>query len=212
MRVARLRSDIKSCVVTANDTRVFFVFLYIYFCLVTKKGYPKKCIDKKGYSVYKSLRIPGLVDRRFKRCVMDVRSMRGSSAMSDHFIVRAKIKLRLSVEWRKKNVSIKRFNIEDLKNQEINRQYKNKLKETLSLTENSNNVDNLWNEIENSIKTVATEVLGFEERKRGKKWFDEECKKVNNERDIARIKMLKDPSEENKRVLSTRQRETKQLF
>jgi len=147
---------------------------------------------------------------------MDVRSMRGSSAMSDHFIVRAKIKLRLSVEWRKKNVSIKRFNIEDLKNQEINRQYKNKLKEILSLTENSNkvenNVDNLWNEIENSIKTVPTEVLGFDERKRWKKWFDEQCKKSNNERDIARIKMLLDPSEENKRVLSTRQRETKQLF
>jgi len=44
-----------------------------------------------------------IVDRRFKRCVMDIRSMRGSSAMSDHFIVRAKIKLRLSVDWRKKD-------------------------------------------------------------------------------------------------------------
>jgi hypothetical protein len=100
--------------------------------------------------------------------------MRGSSAMSDHFIVRAKIKLRLSVEWRKKTISIKRFNIEDLKYQEINRQYKNKLKETLRLTKSSNNVDNLWNEIENSVKTAAAEVLGFEERKSGKKWFDEQ--------------------------------------
>jgi RNAse (barnase) inhibitor barstar len=132
--------------------------------------------------------------------------------MSDHFIVRAKIKLRLSVEWRKKTVSIKRFNTEDLKNQEIKRQYKNKLKETLRLTESSNNVDSLWNEIENSVKTAATEVLGFEKRKTRKKWFDEQCKKASNERDIARIKMLKNPSEENKRVLSVRQRETKQLF
>jgi hypothetical protein len=33
---------------------------YIYFSLVTKKGYPKKFIDKKGYSVYKSLRIPAI--------------------------------------------------------------------------------------------------------------------------------------------------------
>ncbi|KAL4084697.1 hypothetical protein QTP88_027621 [Uroleucon formosanum] len=108
--------------------------------------------------------------------------------------VAAKIKLRLLVEWRKKTVSIKRFSIEDLKKQEINRQYKNKLKETLHLTESSNNVDNLWNEIENSIKTAATEVLRFEERKTGKKWFDEQCKKASNERDIARIKMLKDPT------------------
>ncbi|KAL4153361.1 hypothetical protein QTP88_001194 [Uroleucon formosanum] len=135
-----------------------------------------------------------IVDRRFKRCVMDVRSMRGSSAMSDHFIIRAKIKLHLSVEWRKNTISIKRFSIEDLKNQEINRHYKNKLKETLHLTESLNNVNNFWNEIENSIKTAATKVLRFEERKTGKKWFDEQCKKASNERDIARKKMLKDPT------------------
>jgi RNAse (barnase) inhibitor barstar len=142
----------------------------------------------------------------------DVWSMRGSRAMSDHFIVRTKIKLRLSVEWRKNTVSIKRFNIENLKNQEINRQYKNKLKDTLRLTESSNNVDNLWNDIENSVEMAAAEVLGFEERKTGKKWFNEQCKKASNERDNVRIKMLKDPSEENKRIFSDRQRETKQLF
>ncbi|XP_008181905.1 craniofacial development protein 2-like [Acyrthosiphon pisum] len=194
---------------TSNDNGTRLVnFATTRNMIISSTTFPHKDIHKETW-VSPSGQIKNqinhvVVDRRFKRCVMDVQSMRGSSAMSDHFIVRAKIKLCLSVEWRKKNVSIKRFNIEDLKNQEINRQYKNKLKETLSLTENSNNVnnnvDNLWNEIENSIKTVATEILGFEERKRGKKWFDEQCKKANNERDIARIKMLKDPSEENKRA------------
>jgi len=58
-----------------------------------------------------------IVDRHFKRCVMDVRSMKGSSAMSDHFIVRTKIKLHLSVEWRKKTVSIKRLRSKKLRNQ-----------------------------------------------------------------------------------------------
>lgn len=71
-----------------------------------------------------------IVGKRFKRYIMDVRSMIDSSAISDHFIVRAIIKLRLSVEWRRKDVSIKRLNTEGLKNQEIYRQYKNKLKET----------------------------------------------------------------------------------
>ncbi|KAL5245389.1 hypothetical protein ACI65C_012799 [Semiaphis heraclei] len=37
---------------------------------------------------------------------------------------------------------------EGLKNQEIKKQYKNKLKETFRLIERSNNVDDLWNEIE----------------------------------------------------------------
>lgn len=98
---------------------------------------------------------------------MDVWSMSGRSAMSDHFNVRAKIKLRLSIEWRRKAVSIKRFNTEDLKNQEIKRQYKIKLKETFRLMEGTNIVDQRWNKIENSVKTVATEDLGFEEKEQG---------------------------------------------
>jgi len=53
--------------------------------------------------------------------------MNGSSAMTDHFILKAKIKLRLSVEWLRKAIFTKKFNTKGLKNQEIKRQYKNKL-------------------------------------------------------------------------------------
>ena len=49
---------------------------------------------------------------------------------------------------------------------------------------------------------MATEVLEFEERRTTKKWFDEQYKVTSTERDIARTKMLKDPSEENKRLLA----------
>jgi len=55
--------------------------------------------------------------------------------MSDHFIVRVNIKLRLSVEWRRKAITIKRFNIDCLQNQKIKRQFKNKLKETFRFME-----------------------------------------------------------------------------
>jgi hypothetical protein len=64
-----------------------------------------------------------------------------------------------------KVASIRRFNTECLKNQEIKRQYKNKLKETFCLIERSNKVDDLWNEIKKSVKMAATEVLGFDERR-----------------------------------------------
>lgn len=110
------------------------------------------------------------VDRQIKKYIMDVRNIRGSSAISDHFIVRVKIKRRLSVEWRKKAIPIKRINTEGLKNQEIKKQHKTKLKETFWVMEGTNNVDNLWNEIENSTKILTTtEVLRFEKRKTMKK-------------------------------------------
>lgn len=41
-----------------------------------------------------------VVDGRFKRCIMDVRSMRGSSEISDHFMVKTKVRLRLSIKWK----------------------------------------------------------------------------------------------------------------
>jgi len=39
-----------------------------------------------------------MVDYRIRSSINDVRSMRGSSAVSDHFLVRAKVKFRISVE------------------------------------------------------------------------------------------------------------------
>lgn len=48
-------------------------------------------------------------------------------------------------------------------NQKIQIQFKNKLKETFKIIEKTSNKDNLQNEIENSVKLVATEVLRFEE-------------------------------------------------
>jgi len=41
-----------------------------------------------------------LVDNRIRSNIIDVRSMRGSSAISDHFLVRVKILFRISVENR----------------------------------------------------------------------------------------------------------------
>lgn len=40
------------------------------------------------------------VDGRIKRCTMDVRSMRGSSRISDHFIVKTKVRFRISIKWK----------------------------------------------------------------------------------------------------------------
>ncbi|KAL4123328.1 hypothetical protein QTP88_015525 [Uroleucon formosanum] len=78
--------------------------------------------------------------------------------------------------------------------------------------ERSSNVDDLWNENEKSVKTAVTEVLGFEERRTRKKWFNEQCKIASTEKGFARTKMLQYPSEENKRLLAIKQRNHKQMF
>lgn len=59
---------------------------------------------------------------------------------------------------------------------------------------------------------MANETIGFEEKRTKNKWFDESCRRVMADRNLARIKKLKNPSENNKRILATKQRETKRII
>lgn len=55
-----------------------------------------------------------VVDSRI-RCIMDVRSMRGSSGISDNFIVKSKVRFRLPIKWKERKAPIKNLNIEPLR-------------------------------------------------------------------------------------------------
>lgn len=135
--------------------------------------------------------------------------MRGSSAISDHFLVKIQVKIRLSVERQKRTALPKRMNIEALKNQSMERQHKKRLTETLQSIQDTDNLDEIWNITQSAIKKVANGILGFEDKRDKNKWFDESCKKVMAERDLARIEVLKTPIKSNKRTLATKQREAK---
>jgi len=56
-----------------------------------------------------------LADKRIRSNDIDVRRMKGSSAISNHFLVRIKIHFRISVEKQKRNAERKRINRDILK-------------------------------------------------------------------------------------------------
>jgi len=66
-------------------------------CFPQKNFYKQAWISPCGYIRNQIYHI--IVDSRIKSCVKYVRSMRGSSVMSSHFLVRAKISIRISTEW-----------------------------------------------------------------------------------------------------------------
>jgi len=61
----------------------------------------------------------------------------------------------------------------------------------------------------NNGKGTAVEVLGHEPQRKNKPWFKDPCKKVAEERDKARLKVIQNPSEEHKITLAIKQREVK---
>ncbi|KAL4103804.1 hypothetical protein QTP88_019139 [Uroleucon formosanum] len=104
------------------------------------------------------------VDGRFKRCIMDVRSMRGSSGISDHFMVKTKVRLRLSIKWKERRAPVKKINIEPLKYSQTTDQYKNRLNDILRSTEKASSIDEMWEKTEKSVKKIVEEVLGYQRK------------------------------------------------
>jgi hypothetical protein len=47
-----------------------------------------------------------------------------------------------------------------------------------------------WENVKKAVTTVASEVVGYEERKKRNDWYDEECQIKVEERNKAQIKIL----------------------
>jgi hypothetical protein len=151
-----------------------------------------------------------LVDNRIKSCIIDI-SMRGSSTMSDYFLMKAKITLRISTKWRKKNKYKEKINKDILKTTTA-KVYEEKISIELRDIQEMLNLNETWEKIEQTIKITAKEVLGYVPKKTKKTWFNDDCKIAQEEKDKARTKVLQNPSEENKRLLAQKQRDAKKAI
>jgi len=183
--------------------------------IISSTMFPRKNIHKQTWiSPCEKLRNQidhVIVDHRIRSIIHDVRNLKGSSAVSDHFLVRIKVKFRISVERSKRMKCTKRINKEILKRNHA-KDYKEKIKEYLDGLDHDMDINHCWEKMEKIIKRSAEEVLSHELRIKRKSWFNEQCKETNADRDKARLRMIQDPTEENKRRLAIRQREAKRIF
>lgn len=84
-----------------------------------------------------------IVDKRARRWITDIRSMRGCSAISDHFLIKIQVQIRISVEKQKRTALPKRMNTETLINHTIEGQYKKNLAKALQLIKESDKLDEI---------------------------------------------------------------------
>lgn len=75
-----------------------------------------------------------MVDYRIRLSIKDIRSIRESSALSDHFLVRTKVKIRISGERAKRMKSTKKINKKMLKGDQA-KDYKEKINEYLNVSD-----------------------------------------------------------------------------
>ncbi|KAL4083744.1 hypothetical protein QTP88_029060 [Uroleucon formosanum] len=90
---------------------------------------------------------------------MDVRSIRGNSAISDHFLVRVKIHFRISVEKQRRNSGKKRINRDILKT-DVVKLNQDRLIEELQRINQESDINNTWEKVEQVIEDTSERILG----------------------------------------------------
>ena len=120
-----------------------------------------------------------LIDRRHASNVLDVRSYRCLESDiehhdSDHLLLGAKIRARISNINKERGIKCKRYDIAKLSNKECKTAFNEELGKRLSLHDQDKDA---WSRCCEAMQVSAEKCLGFRESKKNT-WFDEECETV----------------------------------
>ena len=120
-----------------------------------------------------------LIDRRRQSSILGVRSFRGADCDTDHYLVVAKFRERLAVSKQAaQKLDGERFNLRKLKDLEVKKQYQIEITirfGVLGNTSDAEDINRMWENMKENIKTSVKESLGRHELKQHKNWIDDEC-------------------------------------
>jgi hypothetical protein len=119
-----------------------------------------------------------LIDRRWHLSVLDIRSFTEADCDTDHYLVIANVRERLAlIRQATHNFDGEIFNLSYLSDLEIRKQYRidilNKVA-ALGILSDSEDINRIWENIKENIKTSAKESVGLHELQLHKPRFDEE--------------------------------------
>jgi DNA repair ATPase RecN len=140
-----------------------------------------------------------LLDRKWQSNVLDVRSFRGADFDTDHYVLIAKVRERLSVgKQAAQRFDRQRFNLKKLNELQVRKQYQTEIVNRFAAVENLNDdedVNRVCENIKENIKTSTKANPGLQELKQHKPWFDEECLGFLDQMKRAIMQWVQDPSQ-----------------
>jgi hypothetical protein len=117
-----------------------------------------------------------------------VREYRGADVMSDHFLVRATLKIKL-MSYKRVEMGRTKYRIEALQTKEKKNEYRLELQnrfEVLNETEDSQNIEEIWQTIKDIYNKTAEEVLGIYKKQQGKCISEQTWKKTEERKILER--------------------------
>jgi endonuclease/exonuclease/phosphatase family metal-dependent hydrolase len=140
-----------------------------------------------------------LIDKRNASSIQDVKSCRGASSDSDHFLVRVKYRCKIGYSKQKPNRNAKKFHVETLTEPSTAMRFQQIGKE-FEKTENERAADVVihleeeWKRIKEVIVEAAEQTIGYQPKPDRRGWFDDERRLAVDEKNIAYKKWIDRPT------------------
>jgi len=120
-----------------------------------------------------------LIEKRWLSNILHVRSCRGADCNTDHYLVVAKVRERLTVSKQAaQNFDGEKFNLRKLNGLEVRKPYQIEIINRFAALGNLSDwkdINRAWENIKENIITSAKKSLVLYELKHHKPWLDEEC-------------------------------------
>lgn len=125
-----------------------------------------------------------LVNARRRSSVLDIRSYRGANCDSDHYLVRIKVRQKISSSENAKGSKRQKWNTQKLREEEETmEEYQEKISDQLKEANNSENIQDKWENIKSAILVASSQIIGKKQYRRNESWFDQECRSYQVEED-----------------------------
>jgi hypothetical protein len=157
-----------------------------------------------------------LIDKRQHLIILDVCSFRGVDFDTDHYLVVAEMRERISVsKGTRQNSDLERFDLKKLDDVEVKEkcqvEISNRFVALESLVE-SLDINKTYESIRENIKTSAKENLRYWKLKHKKPRFNDEYSKLIDQRNQAKLQLLQNPNQMNGNNLKNLRTETSRVY
>jgi hypothetical protein len=116
---------------------------------------------------------------------------RGANIDSDHMRVVIKLRARICRASNTKPQQLRRFAVDKLKKGDVASRYYDELESELQGGQAKPLcLDEKCKNLEETIQRAATNTIGYTRKQANKEWFDEECAKVNEAKNVARERAI----------------------
>jgi len=131
-----------------------------------------------------------LINRRRASIITDVRTLRGPNCNSDHYLVRTKIRQKISKVEEGTYRRSRKWDVTKLQNPDIKNKYEKNIAQKLNEIDLGPDIELEWDNLKTVINDVACNDFGTRINRENAGWFDEDCRKVIKVKNEARKKCV----------------------